>query len=47
MRLEEQPDTKQKVMPLYRSHFYRVILFLNAHLAFTVGKIDNQSDKTV
>ncbi|MDR7201008.1 AraC-like DNA-binding protein [Dyadobacter sp. BE34] len=37
MRLEEQPDTKLKVMPLYRSNFYRIILFTNSQLAFTAG----------
>lgn len=35
MRLEEQPDTKLNVMPLYRSDFYRVIQFTNSQLAFT------------
>lgn len=35
MRLEDQPDSKLKVMPLYRSDFFRVIQFANSHLAFT------------
>ncbi|GAB3699753.1 AraC family transcriptional regulator [Spirosoma flavus] len=38
MRLEEQPDTKLTVMPLYRSDFYRVIQFTNSQLAFTAGE---------
>ncbi|QMW04972.1 helix-turn-helix domain-containing protein [Spirosoma foliorum] len=38
MRLEEQPDSKLTVMPLYRSDFYRVIQFTNSQLAFTAGE---------
>lgn len=35
MRLEDQPDTKLEVMPLYRSDFFRVIHFTNSRLTYT------------
>ena len=35
MRLEDQPDSRLMEMPLYRSNFYRVILFTKATIQFT------------
>ncbi|MEL6561001.1 MAG: helix-turn-helix domain-containing protein [Bacteroidota bacterium] len=30
MRIEDQPDTKRKLMPLFRSNFYRIVILNNS-----------------
>ena len=35
MNLEDQPDTKLMSMPLYRSDFFRIILFTDSKLTYT------------